>query len=140
MRRSDRPSLRRRLATGLGGLLGLLASTILAEGFDLNGSQYHGWVRTFSIFAFLTIPWTLAAMRFQPRLSLGRIGWAGLGLFVATTAVAITVWRYADPYQGSHRWPDALAWLGLVALLAVPAALSVPDLRRDRDGRSPSGS
>src|SRR4051794_35284886 len=73
MRRSEQQSVRRRLATALSGLVACLASTILAEGFGLNGPQYDGWVRTFSIFAVVSIPWTLAAMFFPPRLSPVRI-------------------------------------------------------------------
>jgi hypothetical protein len=113
-------------------LIALLASTILAAGFDLNGPQYDGWVRTFSIFAVATVPWTLAAMFFQPRVSPARIACASLGLIVAIGAVLITTSQYSDGYQGSHRWPNALAWIGLVGLLAIPTALSVPGNRSDR--------
>jgi hypothetical protein len=114
-------------------VIALLASVILAEGFGLNGSQYDGWVRTFSIFAVVSIPWTLAAMFFPPRLSPARIACASLGLIVAASAVLITTSQYSDGYQGSYRWPHALAWLGLVGLLVLPAAVSLPGVRNRRD-------
>jgi peptidoglycan/LPS O-acetylase OafA/YrhL len=132
MRQSEQQSAKRRLATILSGLIACLASTILSAGFGLNGPQYDGWVRTFSIFAVVSIPWTLAATFFPPRLSPVRIACASVGLIVATSAVLITTSQYSDGYQGSYRWPNALAWMGLVGLLAIPAALTVPKNRSDR--------
>lgn len=133
----------RRLTIGLSGLVSFLASGILAVGFDLNGSQYDGWVRTFSIFAVATIPATIAAVVFQPRLTPKRVVVATLGLVCASIAIAITVTQYGDsstaPYQGSHRWPNALAWIGLVALLAVPAAMSIPGGSPDGDATQRDG-
>jgi len=105
--------------------------TALALAFDANGSPYNGWVRTFGILSFATVPIAIAAGVVRPRVTGRRLGVVLAGLAIASAALAFTVLQYGDA-QSTSAWPRALAWIGLAALLGSGAALALPTRRAGR--------
>ena len=106
-------------------LVTFVTFTALALAFDANGSPYSGWVRTFGIVSFATVPIAIAAGVVRPRVTGRRLGVVIVGLAIASGALAFTVLQYGDA-QSTSTWPRALAWIGLAALLGSGAALALP--------------
>jgi hypothetical protein len=113
------------LTVGVAWLIAFVTFTALALGFDANGPAYDGWVRTFGIVSFATVPIAVAALVFRPRVTGRRLGVAIGGPAIASAALALTVLHYGDPHPASTG-SRALAWIGLAGLLGAGAAVALP--------------